>query len=221
MTQQTRADLDDYGMGEAAKRLYEFFWGDLCDWYIELVKSRFQADSASGQTARQVLAQVLEGTLRLLHPFMPHITEEVWQNLTQAEAGQYLALQAYPQPDASAIDPELEQQFNQIIDTIRTIRNLRAEAFIKPAAQIEAILQTDSERERQMLTVGQTYIQEMAKVGQLTISQPGISQPAFSATVSETVVDAIQQVESALESTAGQIESSVEQALNRWDLAPV
>ncbi|MBW4467062.1 MAG: valine--tRNA ligase [Pegethrix bostrychoides GSE-TBD4-15B] len=226
--QQTRADLDGYGMGEAAKRLYEFFWGDLCDWYIELVKSRFQTDSASGRTARQVLAQLLDGTLKLLHPFMPHITEEVWQNLTQAE-GEYLALQGYPQSDPDAIDPALEQQFDQIIDTIRTIRNLRAEAFIKPSAQIETILQTDSLQERQMLLAGQTYIQEMARVGQLTIIQPDAQpdtqpepnepEPDLNETVSDTVAETIQQVEEAISATAGQVESGVEQTLSRWNLA--
>ena len=223
VVQQTRADLDSYGMGEAAKRLYEFFWGDLCDWYIELVKSRFQSNSPSGKTARQVLAQVLDGTLKLLHPFMPHITEEVWQNLTQAE-DQYLALQAYPQPDLSAIDPGLEQQFDQIIDTIRTIRNLRAEACIKPGAQIETILQTDSPSERQMLLAGQTYIQEMAKVGHLTIAQPESSSPESSPpdlaeTVADSLTEAIQQAEETMTATAEQLDTSVEQTLSRWDLA--
>ncbi len=222
IVQQTRADLDSYGMGEAAKRLYEFFWGDLCDWYIELVKSRFQTDSASGKTARQVLAQVLDGTLKLLHPFMPHITEEVWQNLTQSN-GEYLALQAYPQPDPSAINPALEQQFDQIIDTIRSIRNLRAEAFIKPSAQITTILQTDSSQERQMLLAGKTYIQEMARVGQLTIVQPDaeVSQPDpdLNETVADTVVATMPQVEEAISETAGQVGETVEKTLSRWDLA--
>jgi valyl-tRNA synthetase len=169
---QTRADLDSYGMGEAAKRLYEFFWKDFCDWYIELVKSRLQQKETTGRVAQQVLAQVLEGTLRLLHPFMPHITEEVWQTLTQAAEGEYLALQAYPQPDATAINPELEQQFDQLIETIRTVRNLRAEAGIKPGAKIQTIFETESATERQMLTAGQVYIQDMAKVEQVVIIKP-------------------------------------------------
>jgi valyl-tRNA synthetase len=76
--------IAQYGIGEAAKGLYEFIWRDFCDWYIELVKSRLQQpDSPSRRTAQQTLAYVLDGILRSLHPFMPHITEELWQTLTQ------------------------------------------------------------------------------------------------------------------------------------------
>ena len=96
LVQQTRTDIDAYGLGEAAKGLYEFIWGDFCDWYIELVKPRLrQSGTPSRRVAQQTLAYVLEGTLKLLHPFMPHITEEIWQTLTQAD-GQFLAVQSYP-----------------------------------------------------------------------------------------------------------------------------
>lgn len=169
VAQQTRNYLDNFGMGEAAKGLYEFFWGDFCDWYIELVKSRLQAPE-SKQTAQQVLAFVLEGTLKLLHPLMPHISEEIWHTLTQSDEQCYLALQAYPQPDVSAIDLQLEHQFELLIGTIRTIRNLRAEAEIKPGVKIQTILQSDSDNERQMLTLGQSYIRDLAKVDQLLIT---------------------------------------------------
>jgi valyl-tRNA synthetase len=98
LVQQTRSQIDAYGLGEAAKGLYEFIWGDFCDWYIELVKPRLQQDgTASGRIAQQTLAYVLEGTLKLLHPFMPHITEEIWQTLTQAASEQFLASQPYPE----------------------------------------------------------------------------------------------------------------------------
>ncbi|BAT51259.1 valyl-tRNA synthetase [Nostoc sp. NIES-3756] len=177
---QTTNYIDNYGLGEAAKGIYEFIWGDFCDWYIELVKSRLQQDSdpASRRTAQQTLAYVLEGILKLLHPFMPHITEEIWQTLTQqpADSGQTLALQAYPQADANLINPTLETQFELLIGTIRTIRNLRAEAEVKPGARIIANLQTDSESERQILTVGQSYIKDLAKVETLTIA--GGQQPS-------------------------------------------
>jgi valyl-tRNA synthetase len=94
-----RGHLDTYGMGEAAKELYEFIWGDFCDWYIELVKPRLQGDNpASKRVAQQTLAFVLDGILKLLHPFMPHITEEVWHTLTQVGDDQFLAVQPYPTP---------------------------------------------------------------------------------------------------------------------------
>lgn len=181
VVRQTRQNLDNYGLGEAAKGLYEFIWGDFCDWYIELVKSRLQADgtSPSKRVAQQTLAYVLEGILQLLHPFMPHITEEVWHTLTQSDKTCFLALQSYPEADPSLINSDLEQQFELLFDTIRTIRNLRAEADVKPGAKITTILETEDERERQILTSGQSYIQDLAKVEQLTISQPQatIDQP--------------------------------------------
>ncbi len=94
---QTREDMDHYGIGEAAKGIYEFIWGDFCDWYIELVKPRLQGDNpASRKVAQQTLAYVLEGILKLLHPFMPHITEEIWHTLTQTGEEDCLALQPYP-----------------------------------------------------------------------------------------------------------------------------
>ena len=144
--------IDNYGLGEAAKGLYEFIWGDFCDWYIELVKSRLQkdADPASRKVAQQILAYVLEGILKLLHPFMPHITEEIWQTLTQqpADNPQILPLQPYPEADDNLIDSALEEQFELLIGTIRTIRNLRAEADIKPGVKVTANLQTESANEQ-------------------------------------------------------------------------
>ncbi|QLE56261.1 valine--tRNA ligase [Nostoc sp. TCL26-01] len=174
VVRQTTNSIDNYGLGEAAKGLYEFIWGDFCDWYIELVKSRLQpnADPTSRKVAQQTLAYVLEGILKLLHPFMPHITEEIWQTLTQqpADSQETLALQLYPQADTNLINPALEEQFALLIGTIRTIRNLRAEAEVKPGAKITANLQTDSEAEKQILMAGKSYIQDLAKVETLTIA---------------------------------------------------
>ena len=97
VVRQTRDYLDTYGLGEAAKGLYDFIWGDFCDWYIELIKSRLreEATAPSRVVAQQTLAYVLEGILKLLHPFMPHITEEIWHTLTQ-KSEDVLALQPYP-----------------------------------------------------------------------------------------------------------------------------
>lgn len=172
VVQQTSDRIDNYGLGEAAKGLYDFIWGDFCDWYIELVKSRLwkEADTQSKLVAQQTLAYVLEGILKLLHPFMPHITEEIWQTLTQAKEGQTISLQTYPKADASLIDAELEQQFELLIGAIRTLRNLRAEAGIKPGVKVKAVLQSESDRERQILSSGEIYIQQLAKVESLTIT---------------------------------------------------
>ena len=173
---QVREQLDAYSMGEATKSLYEFFWGDFCDWYIELVKSRLQetADPTSRATVQQTLAFVLDGLLRLLHPFMPHVTEEIWQLLTYGTSEPssdrpVLAIQPYPEIDTTHINEELEEQFKLIIGTIRTIRNLRAEAEIKPSLKVKVILQSDSDRERALLEAGQSYILDLARVEDLAV----------------------------------------------------
>lgn len=325
VVKQTEEYLDNYGLGEAAKGLYEFIWGDFCDWYIELVKSRLRlsADSPSRLVAQQTLAYVLEGILKLLHPFMPYITEEIWHNLTQNEDDS-LALQRLPQEDelinlavgkpvanpklisiskgeeativkvghqvvslldklpnqvttfvqkyqkplillliifptliilqlilslfavihdfpllspflrlvglvyglwfsyqnllyaqtrektidklkaltkevfgnksssdtvmelkfestpktpkyrltqiGTLINSKLEGSFELLFETIRAIRNLRAEAEIKPGVKVNAILQSDNEQEREILNQTQDYIKELAKVENLTIT---------------------------------------------------
>ncbi|MBD2100655.1 valine--tRNA ligase [Leptolyngbya sp. FACHB-261] len=170
VAQQTNQCIDVYGLGEAAKLLYEFIWGDFCDWYIELVKPRLNGESQpSRQTAQAVLYHVLDGILRLLHPYMPHITEEIWHTLTQVGEDQSLALQAYPQGDDKLIDPALEGQFDLLIGTIRTLRNLRADSDIRPSQKISVILQTESTGERATLSAGQQYIRDLAKAESLEI----------------------------------------------------
>ncbi|GBF79396.1 valine--tRNA ligase [Aphanothece sacrum FPU1] len=169
VVKQTRQDIETYGLGEAAKGLYEFIWGDFCDWYIELVKSRLWQDIPSRKVAQQTLAYVLDGTLKLLHPFMPHITEEIWQTLTQT-TDKFIALQCYPVVDETLINPELEVSFSQLFETIRTVRNLRAEADIKPGVKVSVILQSENEQERLILESGQDYIKDLGKVEKLTIT---------------------------------------------------
>ncbi|NJK56557.1 MAG: valine--tRNA ligase [Pleurocapsa sp. SU_5_0] len=176
---QTKANLESYSLGEAAKGLYEFIWNDFCDWYIELVKTRLWQDetSQSRQVAQQTLGYVLDGILKLLHPFMPHITEEIWQTLTLAGGQQTLALQIYPEVAEDLINPDLETSFDLLFNTISTIRNLRAESVIKPGEKIKVILQTESDRESDILKSTQSYIQDIAKVGELIITSSLTEDP--------------------------------------------
>ncbi|PAX57985.1 valine--tRNA ligase [Brunnivagina elsteri] len=183
---QTNEYISSYGMGEAANGLYEFIWGDFCDQYIELVKSRLaeDADASSRKTAQQVLAYVLEGILKLIHPYMPHITEEIWHTLTQQDADSLasLSLQRYPDADEKQINLALEEEFDLLLGTIRTIRNLRAEADIKPGIKVAINLQTDSAKEQKILTAGEVYIRDLAKVESLTIASGGNEAKAKTST---------------------------------------
>lgn len=184
--QQTSQQLNNYGFGDAAKGLYEFIWGDFCDWYIELVKSRLQpeAEPTSKKVAQLVLAQVLEGMLKLLHPFMPHITEELWHNLVQLEE-KSLSLETYPVVNPELINPDLENQFDLLIGTIRTIRNLRADGDVKPGIHVPVILRSESIKECQILRQGQIYIQDLAKVSTLEITEVN---PAINNVVNNVVL---------------------------------
>ncbi len=185
---QTRANIESYGLGEAAKGLYEFIWNDFCDWYIELVKTRLWQDetSESRLAAQQTLYYVLDGILKLLHPFMPHITEEIWQTLTKQaplnppKSGgtvKTLALQSYPEVIEDLINSDLEENFELLCNTISTIRNLRAESVIKPGEKIKVILQTESETEIELLKSTESYIQDIAKVGELIITSTLAEDP--------------------------------------------
>jgi len=132
VNRETAERYGSYGLGEAAKGLYEFAWNEVCDWYVELIKRRLQ-DPAQQRTARQVLARVLSELLVMLHPLMPHLSEELWHGLTGASDTTFLALQPWPALDAAALDDGLEASFSDLIEAIRVVRNLRAVAGLKPS----------------------------------------------------------------------------------------
>jgi len=134
--------LKDYQFGEAQRQIHDFLWGEYCDWYIELAKTRLSAAS-DAPSPLPVLIGVLEKSLRLLHPFMPFITEELWQNIKNSlpSGGQSvdsIMISAYPKADKKAKDAGAERAINAIIDIIRAIRNARAEHNVEANRQIEA-----------------------------------------------------------------------------------
>jgi valyl-tRNA synthetase len=144
VNRDTAERYGSYGLGEAAKGLYEFAWNEVCDWYVELIKRRLQVPSelegtalaaalADQRTARQVLAKVLNELLVMLHPLMPHLSEELWHGLTGEPQATFLALQRWPQLDSAALNDALEDSFAELIEAIRVVRNLRAVAGLKPA----------------------------------------------------------------------------------------
>jgi valyl-tRNA synthetase len=144
VNRETAERYSSYGLGEAAKGLWEFTWNEVCDWYLELSKRRLQVPSelegaareaalADQRTARQVLAKVLGDVLVMLHPLLPHVTEELWHGLTGAPEETFLALTPWPTCDDAALDDPLEEAFAELIEAIRVVRNLRAVAGLKPA----------------------------------------------------------------------------------------
>ncbi|HEX9976016.1 MAG TPA: valine--tRNA ligase, partial [Dehalococcoidales bacterium] len=133
--------MEGYQFGEAQSRLYEFLWGEFCDWYVELVKIRLRSGEAPSPLP--VLVRVLETSLRLLHPYMPFVTEELWQNLKKClpqgwQKTESIMVSAYPEADKKAIDPQAERVMEAIIDIIHSIRNARAEHKVESGRWVEA-----------------------------------------------------------------------------------
>ena len=143
VNQETAERYASYALGEAARGLYEFAWNEVCDWYVELIKRRLNPGEypspealADQRSARQVLAKVLSELLVMLQPLMPHLTEELWHGLTGAAEGEFLALQGWPLANGAALDDALEASFEELIEAIRVVRNLRAVAGLKPSQPV-------------------------------------------------------------------------------------
>ena len=134
-------NMERYELGVAAQKVYDFIWDSYCDWYIELTKTRLQGeDEDSKVRAQQVLCYVLTQILKLLHPFMPFITEEIWQALPHE--GDYLMLQQWPEHRADLDFPEEEKAMELIMDAIRAIRARRAEMNVPPSKKAQLTVST-------------------------------------------------------------------------------
>jgi len=125
--------MDSFQFGEAQRQLHDFIWGEFCDWYIEFAKIRLSIGEKSSPLP--VLVHVLETSLRLLHPFMPFVTEELWQNLKKPES---IMTADYPEADKKAVDPEAERVMESVIEIIHAIRNVRAEHKVESGRWVEA-----------------------------------------------------------------------------------
>lgn len=135
--------LETFQFEEAQRLIYDFLWGEFCDWYIELAKIRLRSTEGKVLTPLTILVYVLETSLRLLHPFMPFVTEELWQNLkkgmsTDWQADDSIMIAAYPEADSNAINPEAERIMSNIIEIVRSIRNARAEYKVPLNQCVEA-----------------------------------------------------------------------------------
>jgi valyl-tRNA synthetase len=135
--------MENFQFGEAHRQLHDFLWGEYCDWYVEFAKIRLRSGEAPSPLP--VLVHVLEASLRLLHPCMPFVTEELWQNLKQClpsgwQKTESIMVADYPQADEKAIDPEAERVMESIIEIIHSIRNVRAQYKVESTKWIEAQL---------------------------------------------------------------------------------
>lgn len=170
-------NLERYDLGEAARVIYEFIWNEFCDWYIEMVKPRLygKESAISRKTAQFVLATTLRQTMELLHPFMPFITEEIWQHLPHQ--GETIMRSAWNSGEESLIDEEAEREMNTISDVIKAIRNLRSEMNVPPGKKAEAILLAQDQETVDILQKGQKYIANLGSIEQLTVKLTEATKP--------------------------------------------
>ena len=159
-------NMDSFELGVAAGKIYDFIWDDYCDWYIELTKPRLNGDDeAAKEGAQRVLLYVLVEILKLLHPFMPFITEEIWQALPHE--GDALMMQSYPEYDESLNFPEDEANFGMVMDAIKAVRARRAEMNVPPSRKSHLIIVTDKAK---AFADGEKFICKLAYASGIEVS---------------------------------------------------
>ncbi|MCH7787535.1 MAG: valine--tRNA ligase, partial [Chloroflexi bacterium] len=163
---------EEYNFGEAQRIIHDFIWGEYADWYIEMAKIRIRSQADGEPSPLPVLTYVLEKILRLLHPFMPFITEEIWQTLMEyipeePERPEALIVAAYPEQDSALIDEDAEAEIGAVIEIVRSIRNIRAEFKIQANQSLEAIV--DAHDMGAVVESEAAVIKTLARVEPLTV----------------------------------------------------
>ena len=175
--------MQHYRFDLASQTLHEFIWNEYCDWYVELSKPVLwdeKANSEGAQATRWVLLSILEQSLRLLHPFMPFITEEVWQKVAPllGKNGDSIMIETYPLFDQSKLDSEAEEHIEWIKGVVVAIRNIRGEMDVPPAKSINVILRNGASAEQGKLQEYRPYLQKLAKLESISWLAPDDEVPA-------------------------------------------
>ncbi|MGN8645662.1 valine--tRNA ligase [Gracilibacillus sp. HCP3S3_G5_1] len=166
--EQITRHVDKYDFGEAGRYLYNFIWDDFCDWYIEMAKlPLYGEDEQAKITTRSVLAYVLDNTMRMLHPFMPFVTEEIWQQLPHQ--GESIVRAEWPTVDESLSNQDASAVMKQLVAIIRSVRNIRAEVDTPMSKEIPIIIQTSDEAVKEQLEVNRIYLDRFCNPSELTI----------------------------------------------------
>lgn len=161
--------LNEYKINEASKALHEFIWGDFCDWYIELIKIKTQEKPEEALGLINKAFSIFDKTLRLLHPVMPFITEELWASISDRKQDDSISVSDFPQIDKSFINASIEIEMNEMQDIVTAIRNLRAEINLSPAKKCDVVLKCEDGKSKDTLEEISPYVRSLAKVEQLDI----------------------------------------------------
>ena len=162
--------LDEYRFNDAAAAVYQFVWHEFCDWYLELIKPVLYGakDAPERRAAQQTLRTVLTQSLKLLHPFMPFLTEEIWQTLV-ADGGSVM-VSPFPEPDEALNDPAAEGEMGLVMEAITRIRNIRGEMNVAPSLKLKAIIAAPEAASREALERGRVPLMNLANLEELTLS---------------------------------------------------
>ena len=164
VAKEVTENLDKFELGIAVQKVFDFIWDCYCDWYIELAKSRLQSTGESAQNARQVLVWILDNALRLLHPFMPFITEEIWQTLPHQ--GDTIMLAKYPEFTAEYDFPQAREEMEVVMNAIRAIRTRRSEMNVPPSRKAKVYIATD---QKTVFENGVPFICKLASASEVEV----------------------------------------------------
>ncbi|EQB35816.1 valyl-tRNA synthase [Virgibacillus sp. CM-4] len=167
--EQVTKNTDKYEFGEAGRYLYNFIWDELCDWYIEMAKlPLYGDDELKKKTTRSVLAYVLDQTMRMLHPYMPFITEEIWQQLPHQ--GSSITVANWPQVNHAFHDEKASQEMKRLVSIIKSVRNIRAEVDTPMSKQIKLLIQAENQAVINELKTHRDYLERFCNTSECTIA---------------------------------------------------
>lgn len=175
-------NLEKFELGIAAQKIYDFIWFEFCDWYIELVKPILYGDNDLSKKAAQLtLIHVLKESLKLLHPYMPFITEEIYQHLPKD--CESIVISSWPQYNGKCEMPEEEKSMEKIMEAIKAIRNIRAEMNVLPSRKAKTIITTDNEQVKNAMTEGKSYFEKLAYSSEVIIKADKVKIPEESVSI--------------------------------------
>ena len=167
VAKEVNENLEKFELGIALSKIYDFIWNSYCDWYIELCKARLQSEGETAQNARQVLIYVLDKILKLLHPFMPFITEEIWQTIPHDTEGKTVMLEKYPEYDPSLDFPSEAEEMMKVMEAITAIRTQRNEMNVPPSKKAKLFIATAIP---ETFSNGEQFFKKLASASEVEIS---------------------------------------------------
>lgn len=167
VAKEVNENLEKFELGIALSKIYDFIWNSYCDWYIELCKARLQSEGETAQNARQVLIYVLDKILKLLHPFMPFITEEIWQTIPHDTDGKTVMLEKYPEYDPNLDFPSEAEEMMKVMEAITAIRTQRNEMNVPPSKKAKLFIATAIP---ETFSNGEQFFKKLASASEVEIS---------------------------------------------------